>query len=222
MMAANMPGAALCRPGEVIIDLRERGLRLLQNPRFFCFSGDAARLAEFAAAAAPGAQNVIELGSGNGGLTFCLWAKLKAASCAGLEIMPANVDLARRSIELNQNVPGLLGQIRFVLGDWRSVPQYFPAAGCDLAVSNPPFWRAEAGRLSPCLERRAARSECFGGLNSLIGAAAYILKPGGIFCLLLPEERQREAAALLSAAGFEVWQTEHWQRRVLFAAARAV
>ncbi len=219
-MAAYQPGEALCRPGEVIIDLQERGLRLIQDPRFFCFSGDAARLAAFAAATSPDARQVIELGSGNGGLTFCLWAKLKAACCTGLEIMPANVSLARRSIELNKNVPGLLGQIRFVLGDWCNVSQYFPAAGCDLAVSNPPFWRAETGRPSPCPERRAARSECFGGLNSLISAAAYILTPGGCFCLLLPQERQSEAAELLTAAGFEIWQEETWQRRVLFAAAK--
>lgn len=220
-MAANQPGAALCRPGEVIIDLRERGLRLLQDPRFFCFSGDAVRLADFAAAASPNAWQVVELGSGNGGLTFYLWAKLKAASCTGLEIMPANVSLAQRSIELNQNVPGLAGQIRFVCGDWRNVAQHFPAAGCDLAVSNPPFWRAAASRPSPCLERRAARSECFGGLASLIRAAVYLLKPGGRFCLLLPEEREDEAVSLLAAAGFEILHTEHWQRRVLLAAAKA-
>ncbi len=220
-MAANMPGAALCRPGEVIIDLRERGLRLLQDPRFFCFSGDAVRLADFAAAASPNARQVIELGSGNGGLTFYLWAKFPAANCTGLEIMPANVSLAQRSIELNRNVPGLSGQIRFVCGDWRQAAQYFPAACCDLAVSNPPFWRAEASRPSPCPERRAARSECFGGLGSLIQAAAYILAPGGRFCLLLPEERQSEAAGLLAAAGFVVEQAGHWQRRVLLTAAKA-
>ena len=219
-MAANKSGALLCRPGEVIIDLRERGLRLLQDPRFFCFSGEAVRLAGFAADALPEARRVIELGSGNGGLTFYLWAKLNEASCTGLEIMSANVSLAQRSIELNHNVPELLRQIRFVCGDWRQISQYFPAAGCDLVVSNPPFWRAEASRLSPCLERRAARIECFGGLKSLIQAGAYILAPGGRFCLLLPEERQNEAAAKLTATGLVITQIEHWQRRVLFAAAK--
>lgn len=220
MMAADMSGAAFCRPGEVIIDLRERGLRLIQAPRFFCFSGDAVRLADFAAAAAPEAHNVIDLGSGNGGMTFYLWAKLEPAGCTGLEIMPANVDLAQRSIALNSSVPGLLGRIRFVCGDWCRIEQYFPAAGCDLVVSNPPFWRASASRPSPCLERRAARSECFGGLAPLMQAAAYLLVPGGMCCLLLPEERQAEAAAQLPAAGFDIAQTEIWQRRVLFAAVK--
>lgn len=220
-MAAVEPAAALCRPGEVIIDLQERGLRLLQEPRFFCFSGDAARLAQFAAAQCPDAKRIVELGSGNGGLLFCLWAKLPDSELTGLEIMPANVALARRSLELNAGVPGLLGHIRFLLGDWRQAERHFAAGAAELAVSNPPFWPAGAARLSPCLERRAARAECFGGLKSLLAAAAYILRPGGCFCLLLPAAREAEAAAALAAAGFAIKRREYWQRRVLFAAAKA-
>lgn len=219
--AGDLPYAGLLRPGEQVADLRLRGLRLLQDPRFFCFSEDAARLAEFAAAQSPKARTVCELGSGNGGLLLALWARLPQAQCVGLEILPANVDLARRSLQLNAGAPGLAEHCRFVLGDWRQAGRYFEPASFDLIVSNPPFWPRSQGRLSPVLERRAATHELFGGLAELIAPAAVLLNAGGKLGMLLAIERDEEAAALLAQAGLRLTKRREWGRRVLLLAEKA-
>ena len=205
----------LVRPGEEIIDLHHRGLKLLQNPRFFGYSGDAFKLAEYAAAAQPAAKTVCELGSGNGGLLLSLWGMLPTADYTGLEILPANVDLARRSLLLNEELPGLAGHLRFVQGDWRNISEILPAENYDLVVSNPPFWPEKSGRLSPVWERRVARSEMFGGLRDVVAAAEYLLEVEGKFCLLLPLERRYEAEYALLNAGLRVIDTEVWRQRIL-------
>lgn len=201
---------------EKIIDLRQKGLRLLQNPRFLGFTDDTARLAEFAVGCAPTARRVCELGSGSGGLAMLLWAQL-GADCVGVEIMPANVALARRSLQLNAAVPGLGGHCRFICADWRNLAP-LGLGQFDLVVSNPPFWPQTAGRLSPTLERRAATHEIFGGLGDMLAAARDLLLPGGTLCLLLPDERGQEACGLLQKMKLELLVQQNFARRVMISA----
>lgn len=202
--------------GEKIIDLRQKNLRLLQNPRFLGFTDDTARLAEFAAGQKTTAQRVCELGSGSGGLTLLLWARL-GADCVGVDVMPANVDLAQRSLQLNAGVPGLAGHCRFVCADWRSLAP-LGLGQFDLVVSNPPFWPQTAGRLSPVLEKRAATHEIFGGLGDMLAAARDLLTLGGVLCLLLPDERGQEAISLLQKMKMAPLAQENFARRVMISA----
>ena len=58
---------------EQVVDLRWRGLKLLQNRRLFGFTGDSLALARFVGAR-PGCQSIGDLGSGSGGLLLLLWA----------------------------------------------------------------------------------------------------------------------------------------------------
>jgi tRNA1Val (adenine37-N6)-methyltransferase len=204
---ASLPFSAV-RAGENIVDLRWRGLKLLQNPRFFSFSTDSLLLAEFVGAR-PQVGRICDLGSGNGGLLLLLWALNPKADCTGLEIMPANVDLARRSLLLNGKVQGLAGHCRFEQGDWRQPEKYFAAESFDLLVSNPPYQPQGSGRVSPVLERRAARSEVFGTFADLAKSAAWLLCTGGSFCFVLPRWREEEAAKILQAVGMAIVRAEH-------------
>lgn len=197
----------LCRAEENIVDLRWRGLKLLQNPRFFSFSTDSLLLARFVGER-PQIRRICDFGSGNGGLLLLLWALNPEADCVGLEIMPANVDLAQRSLLLNRDVEGLAEHCRFVQGDWRQPEKYFAAGSCDLLVSNPPYQQLGSGRVSPILERRAARSEVFGTFAELAKSANRLLCLGGRFCFVLPQRRETEAAEILQALGMEIVRLE--------------
>lgn len=198
---------------EEIIDLGVGGLKLLQNRRYLCLSEDTVRLAEFAVARATAPRRVCELGSGNGGLAFALWARLQVP-IVGVEVMPNNVDLARRSLAMNAEQVG--EQVRFVCADWRDWAEYLTAGEFDLLVSNPPFWAQNKGRLSPVRERRAATHELHGGLLDMLCAAHGLLAVGGDLCLLLPSERDAEVARLLADTGFKECEREYFARRVLF------
>ena len=69
-------------------------------------------------------------------------------------------------------------------------------------ISNPPFFPAGRGAVSPDPDRAACRTES-AALPELCRAAAGLLRPGGSFCLVHRAERMAEVFAALSAAGLE-------------------
>ena len=179
------------------------GLRLWQDRRFFGFAEDTAALAGFIGYR-PDAAKICELGSGSGGLTLLLAAANPQADCTGLEIMPANVALARRSLLLNASIPGLRRRCRFIEGDLCRAADFLAAGSFDIIAANPPWQPRQSGRISPIPERAAAKSEIFCTLADVIAAAALLLQTGGEFFLILPQIRRDEAEALLSSAGFGI------------------
>ena len=202
---------------EIIVQLRHLGLQLLQRRDFFGFTEDSQALAEFVGTR-PDCQRICDLGSGSGGLLFLLWAKNQQAQCYGLEIMRQNVDLAERSLKLNAAVPGLAQNCHFLLGDWRTPELYFAPQSFDLLVSNPPYQPLGAGRLSPVLERAAARAELFGSLAELLESAAWLLRLAGILALVLPVNRRPELQKLLTANGFSCRKEQQYKQLLLIEA----
>ena len=89
----------ILRADERIDDLQRNGLRIIQNPKRFCFGMDAVLLSGFARAREGG--KTLDLGTGNGIIPLLMSAKTQAAHLTGLEIQPENVDMARRSVALN-------------------------------------------------------------------------------------------------------------------------
>lgn len=213
----NQPDAAETA-SEQIVDLHWRGLRLLQNRRFFGFTSDSLALAQFVGAR-PNCQTVCDLGSGSGGLLLLLWALNPQAQCHGLELLPANVRLAERSLRLNSHLPELEQYCHFWQGDWRAPQLYFAPHSFDLLVSNPPYWPPGRSRQSPVLERAAARNELFGGLAELAASARWLLRPGGRLAMVLPWPRRNEAEQLLTAQGLHILRMEQQNKLLLLEAA---
>lgn len=201
-------------------------LRLWQDRRLFGFVEDTAMLTDFVNAAlannpVKSAAKICELGSGSGGALLILAATTPHADCTGIEIMPANVELARRSLLLNAHVPGLLHRCRFIRGDLRQISHYLPPASFDIILSNPPWQPITSGRISPNPERAAARSEIFCTLADVISTAAFLLHPGGDFFLILPESRAAEADTLLYDAGFTITKRIKNTGRILWQARKS-
>lgn len=191
-----------------IIDLRRRGLRLWQG-RGLGFTADACALADFVGAR-PDCRKIGDLGSGNGGLTLLLWAVNPTAEVIGLEIVPELVELARRSLALNENLEGLAQRCRYVQGDWRELEndiynEDWAPESFDLLVSNPPYLPPGAGRVSPDPLRAAACCELNGTLRELLAAAWRLLKTGGSLALILPVSREAE---VLEPAGWRLERRE--------------
>ncbi len=90
------------------------------------------------------ARRGLDLGTGNGIIPILLSDRTDCASLTGLEIQPASVDLALRSVALN----GLQDRIHIVPGDIREADRIFAAASFDFITCNPPYRPVGTGRIT--------------------------------------------------------------------------
>lgn len=189
----NPQVSKLVYEGETLDDLIIGGYKLIQPRQGYRFSIDAVLLSHFPDLKK--AKQVVDLGCGNGVIPLLLAARSSDIRITGIEIQEAMVKRAQRSVEYNR----LQEQVEIVLGDFREIDKYFPAVSTDLIVSNPPFWGKNEGHLSKNSEEACARHEIAMDLGSLIQAAAYLLKPGGSFCLIHRAERLTAIVNLCTA-----------------------
>jgi tRNA1Val (adenine37-N6)-methyltransferase len=168
---------------ETLDDLIIGGYKMIQPRQGYRFSVDAVLLSHFPDLKK--VKQVVDLGSGNGVIPLILAARSGSIRIIGIEIQEIMVKRARRSLEYNR----LQEQVEIIQGDLQAIEKYLPAASTDLVLSNPPFWGKGEGRISKNPEEACARHEIAMDLKGLIRAAAYLLSPGGSFCLIHRAER---------------------------------
>jgi len=133
------------------------------------------------------------------------------AGMVGLEIQESLAEIAERNVRFN----GLSGRVKILTGDIRRVEGLFDPQEAILVVSNPPYRELGRGRLSPTEEKNIAKHEQFCSLEELIGAADYLLAPGGVLAFCHLRERWEEIAGVLRAFGFGVQRREDMGKLVL-------
>ncbi len=181
-------------PDETLDELLRDDLTLLQAKNGYRFSLDAVLLAMWADLTR--AETVMDLGTGSGVILLLLSTRNHGLKMDGLEVQAALAERALRSVANN----GRTENIRILSGDIRLVPQVFPAGGYDLVVSNPPFFRAGEGKVSPEAERACARHELKVTLKDVVLAARHLMRANGRFALILNAGRLTELLGLLAAA----------------------
>lgn len=130
---------------------------------------------------------VCDLGAGTGLLGLLLLAREPSLTVTGLELSPAACALAERTAAAN----GLTDRLVTLPCDLRERQQLPQAGTFDLAVSNPPYFPAGGGKTA-LGSRGDARSELTCTMAQLCGAALYLLRSGGQFCLVYRPERLAE------------------------------
>ena len=158
---------------------------------------DSVLLADFVRPA--GAKRGIDLGCGGGILSLLLLERSKKLHMTGLELRGDAAALGRENLEKN----GLSDRGKILSGDIREHRSLFSPGSFDLAVSNPPYFPAGSGGVSPDPARAAARGEESCTLSQLCEAAAFLLRTGGRFCLVHRPERLAELFVCMSQNGLE-------------------
>lgn len=182
-------------PNERIDDLQFKNLRIIQDQSAFRFGMDAVLLADFATPK-PRAR-VIDLGTGSGIIPLLLYMREPAAQYKGIEIDPAALDRAQRSVRLN----GISSdQITLLPGDIRCIKDHFPANSAELVVCNPPYHIAPGGPVNHGM----ARMEESCTLQDVCYAARYLLINRGRFCMVYPAVRLQEACVALAQNGLSM------------------
>ncbi len=181
----------LVKEGERVDDLERNGLKIIQDPKRFCFGMDAVLLSGFVTVK-PGA-NLLDLGTGTGIIPILLSAKTDAAHLTGLEIQEESAEMAERSVKLNS----LEEKISIVHGDIKEATVLFDKASFDAVTCNPPYMIGAHGLKNPDSAMAVARHEVLCTFEDVARAASAMLKPGGSFFLVHRPFRLAEIMATM-------------------------
>lgn len=156
---------------ERIDDLQLQGLKIIQNPEWFCYGVDSVLLANFASEIRPKSK-VIDFGCGNGILELLLSAKTKAQKIWGVEIQEDVANLAKRNIKLNH----LEDRVEILQANVKKLDQYFSQDTFDAVISNPPYMKADKGLMNENRQKRIARHEMEATLEDFVRMSFFLLK----------------------------------------------
>jgi tRNA1Val (adenine37-N6)-methyltransferase len=166
------------REDERLDDLQRKGYKIIQNTKIFCFGIDAVLLAAFAKLDKD--DSAIDLGTGNGIIPMLMEARYGGKHLDGLEIQDINVDMARRSVAMNN----LTGKVDIVQGDIKEASKIFGAGKYDVVTSNPPYMNADHGLTNPDSCKAIARHEILCTLDDVCREASRLLKFNGHFYMI--------------------------------------
>jgi len=182
---------------ERLDDLRWRGLKIIQNPDGFCFSIDAVLLAHFVTLKT--GDHVADLGTGTGVIPLLLTARSRQIHTLGLEIHPQVVEMARRTVLLN-NLDSLI-EIR--QGDIKTASREVGRGRMNLVTCNPPYAKTCTGKISGCLLKASARTEVLCQLEDVVREGAALLNSDGRLALVHRPSRLTDILALMRQYGVE-------------------
>jgi len=174
---------------EKIETLHAGNFRIIQDTDEFRFGIDAVLLADFASFKKN--SHVVDLCTGNGIVPLLMAARVFAGSSVrftGVEINPHAVDMARRSVALNN----LENSIEIVECDIKNVFSALPKNCADVVTANPPYMPFSHGKKCPSEDMAAARHEVLCCLEDVVLAVAGLLNSNGRFFMIHRPERLAE------------------------------
>ncbi len=193
---------------EKIETLHAGNFRIIQDTDEFRFGIDAVLLADFASFKKN--SHVVDLCTGNGIVPLLMAARVfgvdrepdaaarQTGTAAeytafsvrftGVEINPHAVDMARRSVALNN----LENSIEIVECDIKNVFSALPKNCADVVIANPPYMPFSHGKKCPSEDMAAARHEVLCCLEDVVLAAAGLLNSNGRFFMIHRPERLAE------------------------------
>jgi tRNA1(Val) A37 N6-methylase TrmN6 len=168
----------LLKEDERIDDLQCKGLKIIQNPKGFCFGVDAVLLSNFCEIKRD--AKAVDLGTGTGIIPILIAGKSSAKKIYGIEIQKEVADMAKRSVKLNN----LEDRIDIINEDLKNIEALIEVNSIDVVVSNPPYMNSGGGLENPEDLKAISRHEIKCTLEDVIKTASRLLKHNGHFYLV--------------------------------------
>ena len=160
-------------------DIVSKNYKILQKMDHYSMSTDSFLLPYFANVPKSSKKKIIELCSGNGGISIILREKSQA-QIEMLEIQEDLVELSRRSIELNK-----LTGINVKNGDIKKIKDYYKPSSFDYVICNPPYFPVDnMPNQREKFNHNISRHEILCNLSDVIKSIKYLLKQNGKFSLV--------------------------------------
>ena len=172
-------------------------IQVKQHRSGYRFSIDAVLLASHAR---PGPEDtVLDLGTGCGIIPMILAYRNPGIKVYGIEVQTDLADIAALNITEN----GLDYQIALLCMDMKALILEMTSGPVDLVVSNPPFRKADSGRINPNRQRAVARHEIKATLYDVVETGRRMLRTGGRFVMVYSAERMADILTQMRTAGIE-------------------
>ena len=172
--------------GETVDGILGGELKIIQKEKGYRFSLDALLLTHFVCLKE--GEHVLDMGAGSGIISLILSKRWKCGKVVGVEIQEELVDMARRSVEINN----LCDKVEIRQGDIRKIETLFASQSFDAVIFNPPYRRRGSGRINPHYQKAVARHEIKGTLEDFLRAAGYALRESGRVYTIYPATRMVE------------------------------
>ncbi len=179
------------------------GLDLLVTPDVLIPRGDSETLVEAALRAKPGAQQILDCGTGSGALLLAVLAQLSGAQGIGTDRSLAALEVAAA----NAARLGLASRARVLHADWEEAGWADGLGAFDLILANPPYVELVA-ELAPSVRNHEPSGALFAGPEGLdayrvlIPQLPALLALGGAVLVEIGAAQADAVAAVARGAGF--------------------
>lgn len=177
--------------GEKIEDLQLKGLKIIQNKKWFCFGMDSVLLSDFADLKKR--STVVDLGTGTGIIPLLLWGKKEPEKIYGIEIQEEVAEMAARSVSMNN----LKERIEILNIDMKDVENHIRNNSIDAVVTNPPYVESNGGIVNPEDKKALSRHEISCSLEDVIRTSSRLLKHHGRFYMVHRPYRMADIIELM-------------------------
>ena len=174
------------KENERIDDLQYKGLKVIQNSKYFCFGIDSVILSDFAKNIKKDSK-VVDLGTGSGVIGLLLCKKTMLKEMIGVEIQEDIANMAKRSIKLNN----LEEKFKILEVDINKLlkEKLLKKNQYDVVVMNPPYKEIGTGIVNGEEKKLIARHEIKATLADFIDCSSKLLKDKGELYLVHKPER---------------------------------
>jgi len=179
------------KDNERIEDLQCKGLKIIQNKKWFCFGMDAVLLTNYCDIR--NNSKIVDLGTGTGIIPILLSGKRNYSKAYGIEIQPEVAEMAERRVKLNS----LQEKIEILNIDLKDTLKYLDAGSFDAVISNPPYKLNNSGIINPEDKKAISRHEIKCTLEDVISTASHLLKQYGRFYMVHRPDRLADIICLL-------------------------
>jgi len=172
-------------------------IKVKQDPCGYRFSIDSILLACHAKLRS--GDKVVDLGTGCGIIPLILAYREPNLKIFGIEVQKELADIASSNVEENH-----IGRtITILRKDMKELKNDMISGPVDLIISNPPYRKAESGRINPDTQRAVARHEIKVSLDDITATARRVLRTAGRFVTIYSTERITDLLTHLRSDGIE-------------------
>lgn len=155
----------------------EKGYRVAVDPLFLA-----------AAVPARSGEHILDVGAGTGAALLCLAWRLPDCRLMGIELQRDLLRIATKNIQVN----GFDSQAEMIAGDLGRLPPRLIPASFDHAMTNPPFYSADASTAPQEQQRATAHVEDRLDLEGWLRASILMIRKGGSLTLIHRADRLGE------------------------------